>query len=259
MWPIGIPPPMRFTRRPNCPETERQEFLSWLFDLEYRRLGLPKPDLVIYLDMPTELTERMMRRPGGVHRHAGGYSRTGRGIPSSVPGQRPPGGPPCGWTVVGCAAGDLPRSVEDIHQEVWRRIPAAAGVPGPAEARRKWDVCHAPFCPLSAAVGTAAVVSAAAVVPTATAAVAAAAAAAPGTAAAAADQDDDDDEPQAGTVVVSVVKAHDCHLTLRHSMQKVSVGSLTIEKFPDEMKKSLKKQTISGTLCRNRENGGSHG
>ena len=34
------------------PETERQEFLSWLFDLEYRRLGLPKPDLVIYLDMP---------------------------------------------------------------------------------------------------------------------------------------------------------------------------------------------------------------
>ncbi len=34
-------------------------------------------------------------------------------------------------------------------------------------------------------------------------------------------------------------------------MQKVSVGSLTIEKFPDEMKKSLKKQTISGTLCRN--------
>ena len=47
-------------------------------------------------------------------------------------------------------------------------------------------------------------------------------------AAAATDQDDDDDEPQAGTVVVSVVKAHDCHLALRHSMRRTSFGSLTI-------------------------------
>ena len=29
---------------------ERKAFLDWLFDTEYRLLGLPKPDLVIYLD-----------------------------------------------------------------------------------------------------------------------------------------------------------------------------------------------------------------
>ena len=46
-------------------------------------------------------------------------------------------------------------------------------------------------------------------------------------AAATADQDDDDDEPQAGTFVVSVVKAHDCHLTLRHSMRRILFWSLT--------------------------------
>ena len=38
---------------------------------------------------------------------------------------------------------------------------------------------------------------------------------------AATDQDDDDDEPQAGTVVITVVKAHECHLTLRHSMRRI--------------------------------------
>ena len=38
---------------------------------------------------------------------------------------------------------------------------------------------------------------------------------------AATDQDNDDDEPQAGTVVITVVKAHDCHLTLRHSMRRI--------------------------------------
>lgn len=103
------------------PETERQEFLSWLFDLEYRRLGLPKPDLVIYLDMPTELTERMMRRreastgtQADIHEQDEAYLRQCRDSARQVARQ-------CGWTVVGCAAGDLPRSVEDIHQEVWRR------------------------------------------------------------------------------------------------------------------------------------------
>ena len=44
------------------PESQRKEYLDWLFDLEYGKLGLPKPDLVIYLDMPTEVTERMMRQ-----------------------------------------------------------------------------------------------------------------------------------------------------------------------------------------------------
>ena len=41
---------------------ERKGFLEWLFDLEYGKLGLPKPDLVLYLDMPTEITEKMMRQ-----------------------------------------------------------------------------------------------------------------------------------------------------------------------------------------------------
>ena len=31
------------------PEGERREFLDWLFDLEYGRMGLPAPDLVLYL------------------------------------------------------------------------------------------------------------------------------------------------------------------------------------------------------------------
>ena len=38
------------------PPEERTVFLNWLFELEYGKLGLPKPDLVLYLDMPTEIT-----------------------------------------------------------------------------------------------------------------------------------------------------------------------------------------------------------
>ena len=44
------------------PEGERAEFFRWLYDLEYDRMGLPRPDLVVLLDMPVELSEQLMRK-----------------------------------------------------------------------------------------------------------------------------------------------------------------------------------------------------
>lgn len=37
-------------------DSEKERFLSWLFDFEYGLLGIPSPDAVIYLEMPTEIT-----------------------------------------------------------------------------------------------------------------------------------------------------------------------------------------------------------
>lgn len=36
-------------------------YLEWLEDYEYSKLGLPKPDLVIYLDMPVEVSQKLMK------------------------------------------------------------------------------------------------------------------------------------------------------------------------------------------------------
>ena len=38
------------------PEGERAELCRWLYDLEYDRMGLPRPDLVVLLDIPVELS-----------------------------------------------------------------------------------------------------------------------------------------------------------------------------------------------------------
>lgn len=41
-------------------------FLDWLFDFEYNKLGLPKPDLTVFLDMPIEVSQRLLsKRYGG--------------------------------------------------------------------------------------------------------------------------------------------------------------------------------------------------
>ena len=34
------------------PREEWEDFLNWLYDFEYNKIGIPKPDKVIFLDMP---------------------------------------------------------------------------------------------------------------------------------------------------------------------------------------------------------------
>lgn len=39
---------------------EKSKYLDWLEDLEYNKMGIPKPDLVIFLNMPTEMAVKLM-------------------------------------------------------------------------------------------------------------------------------------------------------------------------------------------------------
>lgn len=41
-------------------ESEWDEYLEWSADFEYNKIGIPKPDLVIYLDMPVEISQKLM-------------------------------------------------------------------------------------------------------------------------------------------------------------------------------------------------------
>ncbi len=104
------------------PDGGRPEFFRWLYDLEHVRLGLPLPDVVFYLDMPTELSEELMRkRELDTHTHADihekdlAYLRLCRktGLEAAA----------CyGWTVISCARDGQPRPVEEIHEEIYRMV-----------------------------------------------------------------------------------------------------------------------------------------
>ena len=106
------------------PEEKRSEYLRWLYEFEYDRLGLPCPDLVIYLDVPTDFTEKMMRRreadtntQADIHEQDLQYlatcRRTGRDAAAFY-----------GWTVIDCVRDGEMRSIEDIHEEIYRHISA---------------------------------------------------------------------------------------------------------------------------------------
>ena len=104
------------------PEAELPAFFDWLYDLEYGKMGLPRPDLVLYLDMPTEITEKMMRSReaatgthADIHEQDEAYLRSCREAAREIVKD-------CGWTVIHCAKGDAPRTVEDIHNEVYKTV-----------------------------------------------------------------------------------------------------------------------------------------
>ena len=106
------------------PPEKQADFLKWLYDFEYDKLGLPRPDLVIYLDVPTDFTEQLMRRrEQDTHTHADIHEqdmaylatcrRTGRAAAQYY-----------GWTVISCVRDGAMRSIEDIHEEIYRHVAA---------------------------------------------------------------------------------------------------------------------------------------
>ena len=43
------------------PETEWDKFLIWLWDFEFKKLGLPEPELVLYLELPPKLSLSLVK------------------------------------------------------------------------------------------------------------------------------------------------------------------------------------------------------
>ncbi len=101
---------------------ERQTFLEWLYDFEYRRLELPRPDLTLYLDVPTAFTEKLLRRrEADTHTHADIHEQDGTYLAACRECGREAAGY-YGWTVVECVKNGAMRSVEDIHREIYSHV-----------------------------------------------------------------------------------------------------------------------------------------
>lgn len=106
------------------PAENQEAFLKWLYELEYDHLGLPRPDLTIYLDVPTDFTEMLLRsREMSTNTHADiheadtAYLATCRNMGKKAAQYY-------GWTVINCVQNGKMRSIEDIHEEIYRHVAA---------------------------------------------------------------------------------------------------------------------------------------
>lgn len=99
---------------------EKDVFLSWLVDFEFNKMGLPAPDKVIYLDMPTEISQKLMsKRYEGdeskkdLHEKNVDFLKICRENALFAAKK-------LGWTVIECSDGENPYSIEEISEKVYK-------------------------------------------------------------------------------------------------------------------------------------------
>ncbi|MBQ2746807.1 MAG: deoxynucleoside kinase [Clostridia bacterium] len=100
------------------PEDRWEDFLSWLYDFEYNKIGIPKPDLVIFLDMPTDVSQKLMSKRyednGGkkdIHESDVEYLNHCRKAALYTAKFS-------GWKIISCAENGHPRSIEAIAEDI---------------------------------------------------------------------------------------------------------------------------------------------
>ena len=100
----------------------RNAYLKWLYEFEYDQLGLPRPDLTIYLDVPTDFTEKMLRgreqatnTSADIHEKDMSYLATCRECGREAAQFY-------GWTMIQCVKDGQMRSIEDIHNEIYTAV-----------------------------------------------------------------------------------------------------------------------------------------
>ena len=100
------------------PKEQWDAYLDWLSDFEYNKMGIPAPDKVIYLDMPVEISQKLMsnRYHGDeskkdVHEKNVAFLNQCREAALYTANK-------WNWMIIHCAADEKPRTIEDIHSEI---------------------------------------------------------------------------------------------------------------------------------------------
>ncbi len=105
-------------------EAEKNEFLDWLYDFEYNIMGLPKPDKVIFLNMRFDLAKKLMENRKNkitdeaskdIHERDCDYMKKCYDNACFVSKKY-------AWDEVKCFDGDEIRTIEDIHEEIRKKI-----------------------------------------------------------------------------------------------------------------------------------------
>lgn len=110
------------------PPEEYDGFLQWLFDLEYGKMGLPEPDLVLYLCVPPEVSRSLIRsRSQSTGRATDIHEKDSRHLDDSYRAALY-SAEKLGWVKIDCARDGELRAREDIHQEILTCVKNTQGI-----------------------------------------------------------------------------------------------------------------------------------
>lgn len=104
------------------PADKWEAFLNWLYDFEYNKIGIPKPDKVIFLDMPIEVSQKLLsKRYNGdenkkdIHECDTEYLDNCRKAALFTAKYSD-------WEIIPCSENGEARSIEDISKDVLNSV-----------------------------------------------------------------------------------------------------------------------------------------
>ncbi len=105
------------------PLEEYDGFLDWLFDFEFGKLGLPAPDLVLYLCVPPAVSESLVKsRSAQTGRSTDIHENNKKHLQDSYRAALY-SAKALGWTKIDCSTdGRSLRTREDIHAEILSHV-----------------------------------------------------------------------------------------------------------------------------------------
>jgi len=103
---------------------KKGEFIDWLYDFEYTKLGLPKPDVVIFLDMPVKNAMELMKNRlnkidssevKDIHESDANYLQKSYDNAVYVAKKY-------NWNIISCVKDGTLRTIEDISDEIYETV-----------------------------------------------------------------------------------------------------------------------------------------
>jgi len=104
------------------PQEEWNGFMDWLYDYEYKKVGIPKPDAVIYLDMSPEVSQKLMSKrylgdesKKDIHEKDKAYLEKSRMAAYFCVEHD-------NWTRIKCDNGENPLTIEEIAEKIFEVV-----------------------------------------------------------------------------------------------------------------------------------------
>lgn len=103
---------------------EQQKFLNWLQEFEFGMYQLPKPDCVIFINMPPEYSKELMAKRDNkitgmaqkdIHERDYEYLTKSYNNAMEIVKQ-------FGWSIINCVESDNLRTIDDIHESIYTEI-----------------------------------------------------------------------------------------------------------------------------------------
>ena len=103
-------------------DSERDVFIEWQADFEYDKLGLPRPDAVIYLDVSPDVSQKLMEKRYGGDQSKKDLHESNLSFLLSCRKSALYAAEKCGWRIIDCCENGDIKPIDRISMEIEKAL-----------------------------------------------------------------------------------------------------------------------------------------